>query len=109
MVLQIAALICAYVRSAIARRLHFGNPLSRSLAVASRLARSSQPALAARPLGGLDAALPAVFELRDQIGEVGRGERGSPFVAHVPARPPLTLVNQTRTAPKPRLAVAKSA
>jgi hypothetical protein len=24
---------------------------------------------------GLDAALPAVFELRDQIGEFGRGER----------------------------------
>ena len=33
---------------------------------------------------GLDAALPAVFELRDQIREFGRGERGCPATNDLP-------------------------
>jgi len=33
---------------------------------------------------GLDAALPAVFELRGQIGEFGRGERDSPATNDLP-------------------------
>jgi hypothetical protein len=35
---------------------------------------------------GLGAALPAVFELGDQIGEFGRGERGSPSLTQRPPR-----------------------
>jgi hypothetical protein len=58
---------------------------------------------------GLNAALPAVMEVGAQIGEFGRGERDSPFVTHVPRRPPFTLVNRTRTALRTRLAVARSA
>ena len=33
---------------------------------------------------GLDAALPAVYELRNQIGEFGRGERDSPATNDLP-------------------------
>ena len=33
---------------------------------------------------GLDAALPAVFELRDQIREFGRGEGGCPATNDLP-------------------------
>jgi len=33
---------------------------------------------------GLDAALPAVFELQDQIAEFGRGERDSPATNDLP-------------------------
>jgi hypothetical protein len=33
---------------------------------------------------GLDAALPAVFELQDQIGEFGRGERHCPATIDLP-------------------------
>ena len=58
---------------------------------------------------GLSAALPAILEVGCQIGEFGRGERDSPFVTHVPRRPPFVLVNRTRTASGPRLAVARSA
>jgi hypothetical protein len=58
---------------------------------------------------GLNAALPAALEVSCQIGEFGRGERDSAFVTHVPARPPLTLVNRTRTVAPPRLAAARSA
>ncbi len=58
---------------------------------------------------GLNATLPAILEVGAQIGEFGRGERGSPFVTHVPARPRFVLVNRTRTAAGPRLAVVRSA
>ncbi len=45
---------------------------------------------------GLDAALPAVFELQGQIGEFGRGERDSPATTDLPitmrlAEPPEPL------------------
>ena len=42
---------------------------------------------------GLDAALRAVFELRDQIGEFGRGERRQTTLRHldVPASLPLEI------------------
>ena len=43
------------------------------------------------------------------IGTDGRGERDSPFVTHVSARPRFMLVNRTRSALRTRLAVAKSA
>jgi hypothetical protein len=33
---------------------------------------------------GLDAALPVVFDLRDQTGEFGRGERGCPATTDLP-------------------------
>ena len=58
---------------------------------------------------GLDAALPAELEVGAQMGGFGRGERGSASLTHVSARPPFTLVNRTRTALGPRLAVARSA
>jgi len=58
---------------------------------------------------GLSGALPAVLEVNRQIGEFGRGERASPFVTHVPARPPFVLVNRTRTVSGRRLAVARTA
>jgi len=42
---------------------------------------------------GLDAALPAVFELGSQIGGFGRGERGSPSRTQRPG--PFLLINRT--------------
>jgi hypothetical protein len=58
---------------------------------------------------GLSGALPAILDVGAQIGEFGRGERDSPFIAHVPQRPPFVLVNRTRIASEPRLAVVRSA
>jgi hypothetical protein len=58
---------------------------------------------------GLNATLPAVLEFGGQIGEFGRGERGSSSITHVRRRPRFTLVNRTRTVATPRLAVARSA
>ena len=59
---------------------------------------------------GLDAALPATFELTGTIGEFGRGERDSPFLTHVPAPSPrFVLVNTDAGGGGPRLAVARSA
>jgi len=42
---------------------------------------------------GLDAALPAIFELRSQIGEFGRGERDSPSLTQRSV--PFLLINRT--------------
>jgi hypothetical protein len=46
---------------------------------------------------GLSAVLPAVLEIGCQIGEFGRGERGSTSLTHVSARPrpPILLQNVT--------------
>ena len=57
---------------------------------------------------GLSGALPAVIGVGAQIGEFGRGERDSPFVTHVRARPSITLVNRTRMASGPLLALASA-
>jgi hypothetical protein len=55
---------------------------------------------------GLADALPSTGHIR--VGYC-RGERDSPSVTHVPARPRFVLVHRTRTAPGARLAMARSA
>jgi hypothetical protein len=56
---------------------------------------------------GLDAALPAVFELRDQIREFGRGERDSPSLTQRSLS--FLLVNATPREPPTPYELVRSA
>jgi len=47
---------------------------------------------------GLDAVLPAVFELTGQIGEFGRGERARGFTIQVSVRIESVVVDRTARA-----------
>jgi hypothetical protein len=59
---------------------------------------------------GPDPLLVPVEIVANAKGTDGRGERDSPSLTHLSARPPFTVVNRTRTASGgPRSAVARSA